>query len=495
MAAIHVGGGPPPAGPASVQPDLLPLDVVVHPQFVASAAAAVAPTYADARGDWFDTVTLEDGRLCLVLGDVAGTGPTALSTMSSLRSAVLLALTEDPAPDRVLRRVARFARRHPEAVGTTLAVAVADAPGERVRYALAGHPGPLHVPRAGAITLCPTGDGCLGAVERFSEHVVELARGDSLLFVSDGIADASRSAEETRDLMSALLVPARQENVDDVTAADRACHDVLHGLAHPDGLKDDAVVLAVRRRAHRLEQLHCTLPALPDTVIVVRRELAGWLSGAGVSTIDASSILHAMGELITNAVEHAYDSGTDHRATSIEVSAEMRGDGLIDLSVADTGRWRRHADQGADRGVSRGRGLHLAGAFVDRLTVTTSEQGTICRLQHRPSRPSTVLTDRRRPQLDQEARMRADRAGGRLTLHGAIDLDAADQLRLLLGRGSMGGTRELRVDLTGVTLLSSAAVGVLVEAGAADPRGVVRVEVEPGTPADRVLVRAGLRGN
>ena len=42
----------------------------------------------DVGGDWFDAVTLADGRLGLVVGDVVGKGVQAAASMGQLRNAL-----------------------------------------------------------------------------------------------------------------------------------------------------------------------------------------------------------------------------------------------------------------------------------------------------------------------------------------------------------------------------------------------------------------------
>ena len=43
-------------------------------------------TAVDVGGDWFDTLTLADGRMGFVVGDVVGKGVEAAATMAQLRN-------------------------------------------------------------------------------------------------------------------------------------------------------------------------------------------------------------------------------------------------------------------------------------------------------------------------------------------------------------------------------------------------------------------------
>ena len=64
---------------------------------------------AEVGGDWYDAFVLPSGRLGVVLGDVAGSGIRAASTMGQLRSvtrAFALGNDEVPSPGEVLTRLA-----------------------------------------------------------------------------------------------------------------------------------------------------------------------------------------------------------------------------------------------------------------------------------------------------------------------------------------------------------------------------------------------------
>ncbi len=80
-------------------------------------------------------------------------------------------------------------------------------------------------------------------------------------------------------------------------------------------------------------------------------------------------------------------------------------------------------------------------------------------------------------------------AGGALRVWGPVDHRATDELRSALARASMGGARLVTVDLTGVDVLSSAAVQALYDARAAGPVDLV---APWGSPAQHVLDLVGL---
>ncbi|WP_395696302.1 ATP-binding protein [Nocardioides sp.] len=459
---------------ASLQGALLPLGTPIHPD-VELVASAVVHDDQHAGGDWFDTLPVGDGALALVTGDVVGHGRAALAAAGQLRAAVLLAVSEDDDPGRVLTRVARYAATVPEVRGASICLAVVDAGGRSLRYAAAGYPPPVVVSPSGTLAALPTtGDGRLGCTETYGTRRATLDVQEVLLLASDGFQ------------LPAGMAPVTQPRGDIARWVD----DLLHQVAGATGLVDDAVVVAVRRRAPQ-PALTLRYPALPDTVGVVRHELAAWLGRAGVEPIDASALVQAVSELTSNCVEHAFPPGTDHRRTEVSVTCRLTEGCVVVLDVRDNGRWQPPRPR-----TERGRGLYLSRAFVDDLRIDTGPGGTRCRVRHRPFRSTGVLGASPVP----HARVVAGRefgldvTDGHVHVRGAVDPPAADELRLVLGRISAAGTRAATVDLDDVTLLCSAAVEVLSSArSGAYGEAPLEILAETGTTADRVLTWAGVQ--
>ena len=105
----------------------------------AEMAARYIPGSGGVGGDWYDVFTLPTGELCVVIGDVAGSGLPAAVIMGRMRSALrAYALeTRDPAEvlDRLDRKMQHF---EPDAMATVL-YAVIDPGLDRMDICLAGH--------------------------------------------------------------------------------------------------------------------------------------------------------------------------------------------------------------------------------------------------------------------------------------------------------------------------------------------------------------------
>ncbi len=101
-------------------------------------------------GDWYDVLALPDGRLAVVVGDVAGHGMAAASTMGQLRNALRGLLMREGSPAKAAAGLDLLARNTMAGEMATLLVAVLDPATGRLEYVRAGHLPPL--------VLAPDGD-------------------------------------------------------------------------------------------------------------------------------------------------------------------------------------------------------------------------------------------------------------------------------------------------------------------------------------------------
>lgn len=164
-----------------------------------AAAAETLPCRA-IGGDFFDYLDLGEGRLGIVLGDVAGKGPPAalLSafTQGSLQAQASAAGAAGPASILAAVNTA-LVRRGISGRFVTLFFAVLS-PDGGLTYCNAGHNPPMLVGADGAVRRLEVGGIVLGLFEDvdFEEATVELAPGDFLLVFSDGVSEAMSAAGE-----------------------------------------------------------------------------------------------------------------------------------------------------------------------------------------------------------------------------------------------------------------------------------------------------------
>jgi serine phosphatase RsbU (regulator of sigma subunit) len=196
-------------------------------------------------GDWYQATRLHDGSVLLAVGDVAGHGAPAATTMAQLRHALraLAVTTGDPGVllTQLNRLTCDLERENPE-LSATAVVARFDPARHEITWAQAGHPPPL-LNRAGRTRALERPPGpILGVVDdaeyptaRFPVHP-----GDVLLLYTDGLIEHRR-----RGLDDGLARVMR--TVDEAVHAcpQQALARLLSRLhrANPD---DDTCILAAR---------------------------------------------------------------------------------------------------------------------------------------------------------------------------------------------------------------------------------------------------------
>ncbi|MFF8594033.1 SpoIIE family protein phosphatase [Streptomyces sp. NPDC015220] len=160
-------------------------------------------------GDWYDTVVLPSGLVLLCVGDVAGHGIEAATSMVVLRNALRGLAVTGAGPGQLLSWLNIVAHHLTGAVTATAVCALYDPQRRVLRWARAGHLPPVVV-RGPEATPLPLVRGLLlGAVPEavYEEAEVQFAPEDTLLMYTDGLIERrDRSVEES---LTHLLTTAR----------------------------------------------------------------------------------------------------------------------------------------------------------------------------------------------------------------------------------------------------------------------------------------------
>ncbi|OBK19532.1 histidine kinase [Mycobacterium asiaticum] len=155
-------------------------------------------------GDWYDAFELRDGRLIVLVGDIAGHGVTAAGTMAQLRNALRAQLFAGAAPAQALQQLNDFClHMMPGAFATVIAARV-DLDSGQVEAACAGHLIPFLTDSVGdaapaPIQLSPP-VGVRGVTYAPSAFIVEPGQG--LVVYSDGLVE--RRGESIDDGLNRL---------------------------------------------------------------------------------------------------------------------------------------------------------------------------------------------------------------------------------------------------------------------------------------------------
>jgi sigma-B regulation protein RsbU (phosphoserine phosphatase) len=217
----------------------------------------LAAAYAPARelgGDFYDFLPYGQGRLAMVLGDVAGKG-TAAALFASLAIGIVREhVVEHPcSPAEMLAMLngrLHAARLDSRFIATLFSVY--DAGTRKLTLSNAGGPYPLLV-RDGVVQSIRIAGIPLGLFPdtQYDEMTIDLVPGDVVLFASDGILESANAQEEEfgPDRLSAVLSSVSPEqSAEEIAAAILAATDDYSGAGVAPS--DDRTLVVLRVTDH-----------------------------------------------------------------------------------------------------------------------------------------------------------------------------------------------------------------------------------------------------
>ena len=173
----------------AVQKSLLPTQPPNIPGFSLEADWRSAREVA---GDFYDFVSLPDGRWGFVLADVSGKGAPAALYMAMTRSLIRSEASHHTNPSAVLAEVnKRLLVESPCEMFVTVFYAVLDPARRSLTYTSAGHEPPFQRRASGRVECLTSGGLILGQFEQLSlsEETLNLESGDTLVAYTDGLTD------------------------------------------------------------------------------------------------------------------------------------------------------------------------------------------------------------------------------------------------------------------------------------------------------------------
>jgi serine phosphatase RsbU (regulator of sigma subunit)/anti-anti-sigma regulatory factor len=154
-------------------------------------------------GDFFGTISLNDGRIALYLVDVAGHGVSAAMITVTFRELMRARRRSTPddmlfaQPAEVLRYMndALLEENFDPPIFVSMVYCVIDPYSGEVKSACAGHPAPIVVSGKNQALAVPNGGTVLGTkgAAHYTTTTLQLSPGDALLFYSDGLSEARNS--------------------------------------------------------------------------------------------------------------------------------------------------------------------------------------------------------------------------------------------------------------------------------------------------------------
>ncbi|HME06464.1 MAG TPA: SpoIIE family protein phosphatase [Bryobacteraceae bacterium] len=178
---------------AEIQRRLLPEKAPVLPGVDIAGYNASCHTVG---GDYYDFLTYPDGRVGLLVADVAGKGMPAALMVSSLQARVQVLFEEyTDLASRVTRLNRIIHTSCPNNRFITFFLGVLDPATGEMTYCNAGHNPPLLVRANGSVESLETTGLILGILPRseIAQSTCKLERGDLMVLFSDGVTEASRA--------------------------------------------------------------------------------------------------------------------------------------------------------------------------------------------------------------------------------------------------------------------------------------------------------------
>jgi len=231
-----------------IQQAMLPRAPYVAPGVEAFGLTRPANTVG---GDFYDVLPLEDGRLAIAIGDVAGKGSPAALLMALLLAILRTLVDERLGLAALMTRLNSQVIRHaPRSRFVTLVHGVYDPSTGLLTYANAGHLPPIVRRADGTIERLTEGGIALGMFEyaEYPTGCVWLQPGDRLVLYTDGVTEADDPAG----------IPFEDAGLEAVLAAhpdadpDALCGAIVSAVerhAADRRLADDVTLLVLQRRA------------------------------------------------------------------------------------------------------------------------------------------------------------------------------------------------------------------------------------------------------
>ncbi len=500
------------------------------PQGVPALAGwQITPFYQPARevgGDFYDFITLADGQLGLVIGDVTGKGVPAALVMATTRTMIRVVAQHAGAPHKVLAQVNDLLCPDlPASMYVTCFYAALDPASGRLRFANAGHELPFH--RQGEVVRELRAAGMpLGLMPAMTyvEEEAQLQPGDGLLLYSDGIVEAHNRRRE-------MFGEDRLQHLVGSHAGGTALvNGTLADLANFSGAdweqEDDITMIAVQRSAAVADEEGplpgdlrlvdaWSLPSAPGNERLAMHRVSQSARDLGLEPAQLAQLESAVAEATLNAMEHGNNYQAD-KPVEIEV---LTAPSLLVVRITDQGNdpldWQRNflldaptpdlTAKLAEEQSPRGWGLFLIKHLVDDVRVVSSPGhhvvelrvalGTLAPLAEDLPPPASLadvasatpsngpLPEKSTPldqQIPSQALARIERSNTMqppavtltvrplrptiacIDVQGDITGEAEPALMHAYAEASMPATRAIILNVTGLVYMNSLGIGLLV---------------------------------
>lgn len=197
----------------------------------------------DIGGDWYDVIAAGENEVLVMIGDVAGHGLRAATTMASLRHAALAYAAEDHSPGSVLARLSDFVNSAAHNYFATMLCILIDVQARRLTVASAGHLAPLLLNGDDRRFLGFEVNVPIGVTREkpYHETTVSVAPRTTLIAFTDGLV------ERRGEILDTGLA-----RLSDLAGGHVALEDLLANLARDltsEDHHDDTAIVGIRWRS------------------------------------------------------------------------------------------------------------------------------------------------------------------------------------------------------------------------------------------------------
>lgn len=207
-------------------------------------------TAREVGGDFYDVFLTKDGRIALVIADVADKGMPAALYMTVTRTLIRATMQSITSPGKVLERVNELLESESRnGMFVTAVLALLDPRTGILEYANAGHNLPLLLRKGRNKIERLEKDGiALGVLQaaQYQDKTVEFKIGDTLLLYTDGVTEAFSSAGDifTEKRLVNALIKTNYNNVEDLLAS---IEKLIKEFRNGESPSDDLTMIAIRR--------------------------------------------------------------------------------------------------------------------------------------------------------------------------------------------------------------------------------------------------------
>lgn len=274
-------------------------------------------------GDFYDIFSLEENKICLVVGDISGKGVAAALFMTMVKTAIKERIISGMKLSETLNDLNKeILLSNPENMFATVFTAILDCSTGKLSYANAGHNPPLLLKNDSEFLSLDPGIA-LGFFEDadIKEYSINLSPGEGLLIYTDGVTESVNAEkklygeERLKDLVSKKSAAGAKNIVKKVV---ESVHAYSEGLPQSDDITCSAILYTGNAEKRTLSMDISSFAVVKDTI----------LSSFG-NTAKSRSMIMVCEEMFSNIVNY---SGADY----VSFSCENKGS-LFSVTFTDNG--------------------------------------------------------------------------------------------------------------------------------------------------------------